>query len=317
MKHDKIKVIAIDGQPWGRPVDPYEDYQDLTAFQFQPETLASTYPFPGATIGDVIERDRVEVVWQVKRSSEADWEYTDDEDYLSEMGYTLRQIYRLKSQPDDKPQTDKNMEHELSGAELILEKRLNHTTKHNYSEDHDRKHSPMEFINAAKAYMYSHIYSWPWDRESFKLDNQIENLVNAGSMLAAAIDVLKLHSTQPDTKVEQPEGFVIGYKCKLCGTEDRFGEFPVDTYITELGTEFDTLCKNPECEGQNKDLEEIIQYQSEKHSETVEELSRKEMFLQADNRSYNPDADRLDVDRCAFIDGWTACFNWQKQQEGK
>lgn len=108
--------------------------------------------------------------------------------------------YHRKQQPvSEEPE-------ETTGAELILAKRLKHPTKHGYSADHDRKHSPIEFINAAKAYMYNDIHSWPWEGGSFKLDTQIENLVNAGSMIAAAIDLLKLDSAQSTEKeIECPE----------------------------------------------------------------------------------------------------------------
>jgi hypothetical protein len=83
---------------------------------------------------------------------------------------------------------------ELTGAELILNKRGKHLSKYGYNADHDNGHTPMQFINAAKAYMYRDPYSWPFDKESFKLDDDTENLANAGSMLAAAIDLIKAKS---------------------------------------------------------------------------------------------------------------------------
>lgn len=77
-----------------------------------------------------------------------------------------------------------------SGAILITEKRDKHLSM-GFNYDHDTEHTPMQFINSAKAYMYADIYSWPFDKESFKTGTQIENLINAGAMIATAIDRLQ------------------------------------------------------------------------------------------------------------------------------
>lgn len=79
-----------------------------------------------------------------------------------------------------------------TGVEHITEKRLKQTTKHGFDAEHDKQHTPMQFLNAAKAYMYGDRYSWPFDRESFKVSiDNIENWSNAGAMIAAAIDLFK------------------------------------------------------------------------------------------------------------------------------
>lgn len=83
------------------------------------------------------------------------------------------------------------MEKNKTGAGRITEKREKQITKHGYDSAHDKGHTPMQFINAAKAYMYRDIYSWPFDKKSFKLSDDIENLTNAGAMIAAAIDLIQ------------------------------------------------------------------------------------------------------------------------------
>lgn len=78
-----------------------------------------------------------------------------------------------------------------TGAKLISDKRDKHTTKYGYNYNHDTKHTPMQFVNAARAYMYTESNQWPFDKQSFKTGTKIEDLVNAGSMIAAAIDLLQ------------------------------------------------------------------------------------------------------------------------------
>lgn len=71
---------------------------------------------------------------------------------------------------------------------LIADKREKHVTKYGYDAEHDQKHTEYDFLKAAQAYMFNDPKSWPFDKESFKIDGHIESLVNAGSMIAAALD---------------------------------------------------------------------------------------------------------------------------------
>lgn len=131
VKHT-IKVIEIDGQPWGRFENPLtlidcdgnaypseyhgeisdnnEDYYEFEKYAYQHQL-----PFPGATIGDVIEADKVEVSWQYHDKQTCEWVNIEnpnalDAYFVSVLGnyrachYETRQIYRLKQQwKDDFP----------------------------------------------------------------------------------------------------------------------------------------------------------------------------------------------------------------------
>lgn len=88
-----------------------------------------------------------------------------------------------------------------NGATLITEKRERHTKK-GYNYDHDTEHTYMDFINAAKAYMYCDPYSWPFDRQSFVTRGTIDDLVNAGAMIATAIDRLQRYEVGKIYKVD-------------------------------------------------------------------------------------------------------------------
>lgn len=121
MKHDKIKVIPVNGQPWGRPANPYPQYIDRGRLdkiakvnpewqQFEDYADQHQHPFPGATIGDVIEREKVEVVWQYKNKDSGEWitiENPDELDsgFVTALGnyrachYEIRNAYRIKQQP--------------------------------------------------------------------------------------------------------------------------------------------------------------------------------------------------------------------------
>lgn len=75
-----------------------------------------------------------------------------------------------------------------SGHELIRAKRERQISKHKYNYTHDLTHTPSQFINAANAYISGRVELWPFDNASFKLGDRIENLTNAGAMIAAALD---------------------------------------------------------------------------------------------------------------------------------
>lgn len=95
-----IKVIAIDGQPYGRFVNPFAKFW---ASLLQPDWVRfeayadkHQHPFPGAIIGDVIEADKVEVVWQIQLPFFKDDEWEDVLESDETTGVERRTIYRLK-----------------------------------------------------------------------------------------------------------------------------------------------------------------------------------------------------------------------------
>lgn len=78
-----------------------------------------------------------------------------------------------------------------SGAELISVERERQIASEGYSLDHDREHGAGQLAKAAMAYLTGSPDSWPWAPESLKLSGDIaRNLVKAGALIAAAIDVL-------------------------------------------------------------------------------------------------------------------------------
>ena len=102
MKHN-IKIIPVDGQPYGRPLRPYSKYITINELkEFDEYADRHQHPFPGATIGDVIEADKVEVVWQLFENRR--WYNIGYAERLIEKmpDREYRQIYRLKEQPVSK-----------------------------------------------------------------------------------------------------------------------------------------------------------------------------------------------------------------------
>ncbi len=97
-----------------------------------------------------------------------------------------------------------------SGALLITEKRTKQLEKLGYTHEHDTEHTYMQLVNAARAYMYRDSNQWPFDKESFKLGSNVDNFINAGACLAAAIDIL--------------QRYVVGniYHVKTTGQEGDF-----------------------------------------------------------------------------------------------
>lgn len=91
-----IKVIAIDGQPYGRPLRPYSKFLTIDECKdFEAYANQHQHPFPGATIGDVIEADKVEVVKQYSAYGIAN-NYWTDEVLTGQYNHGERVIYRIK-----------------------------------------------------------------------------------------------------------------------------------------------------------------------------------------------------------------------------
>jgi hypothetical protein len=122
-----------------------------------------------------------------------------------------------------------------SGIELTKQKRESHTKK-GYNYDHDTEHNYMQFVNAANAYMYSDRYIWPFDMASFKTGNAIENLVNAASMLIAAIDRLQRYEVGKIYKVSKCHQYGT-YKVLSVKMRKRTG----DVWVTFIGISGDML----------------------------------------------------------------------------
>lgn len=78
-----------------------------------------------------------------------------------------------------------------TGAELVAIERARQISQEGYSPEHDRKHGAAQLAQAAQAYLTGSDKTWPWSPESFKPSADISrNLVRAGALVAAAIDVL-------------------------------------------------------------------------------------------------------------------------------
>jgi hypothetical protein len=138
-----------------------------------------------------------------------------------------------------------------SAIELVKAKRESHTKK-GFNYDHDTQHTSMQFINAAKAYMYGDSYSWPFS-DGFKCGDSIEDLVNAGSMIIAAIDRLQRYEVGKIYKVNcnHQKGTFKVLKVKMRKHGDVFvsftglsGDLFSDTQTFMLGSIFDN-CTEP------------------------------------------------------------------------
>ena len=94
---------------------------------------------------------------------------------------------------------------ELAGAALIVQERLRQIDEEGYAAEHDQRVGSRDLIRAAEAYIASAQgydrearYRWPWDPEAFKpSEDVIRNLVKAGALLAAAIDVCQAVAGAP------------------------------------------------------------------------------------------------------------------------
>lgn len=76
------------------------------------------------------------------------------------------------------------------GVALIAKERRRQVEVEGWDADHDSGHSVADLANAASAYCNSNPFLWPWSRDSYKPKDRLANLVRAGALTAAAIDLL-------------------------------------------------------------------------------------------------------------------------------
>lgn len=80
------------------------------------------------------------------------------------------------------------------GAELIAIERARQVLGEGYTLEHDRELGFGQIAQAAEAYLTGSPERYPWPAETLKLSGDIlRNLVKAGALIAAAIDVELAH----------------------------------------------------------------------------------------------------------------------------
>jgi hypothetical protein len=72
---------------------------------------------------------------------------------------------------------------------LIAAERRRQIDAEGYSIEHDREHGPIVLQQAARCYVSADSTFWPWAPETFKPKGPLRNLVRAGALYLAAIDV--------------------------------------------------------------------------------------------------------------------------------
>lgn len=78
-----------------------------------------------------------------------------------------------------------------AGAELIAIERRRQVQAEGYTIEHDQVHGAAQLAQAAEAYLTGSPKMWPWAPETLKMSADIRrNLVKAGALIAAAIDVI-------------------------------------------------------------------------------------------------------------------------------
>lgn len=82
----------------------------------------------------------------------------------------------------------------MTGAEMIAAERLRQQTVEGYDGKHDDRYIWGQLINAAACYLDAsdggpQPNRWPWRKEFWKPRSRVENLVRAGALIAAQIDL--------------------------------------------------------------------------------------------------------------------------------
>jgi len=76
----------------------------------------------------------------------------------------------------------------LTGAALIAAERRRQIEVEGWTMEHDRKHGPGAIEQAAHCYA-GYASQWPWERAGFKPKGPLHNLVVAGALYQAALDI--------------------------------------------------------------------------------------------------------------------------------
>lgn len=77
-----------------------------------------------------------------------------------------------------------------SALDLIAAERQRQIEVEGYTPEHDREHGPVVLQQAARCYERgSRDGMWPWPAKSFKPKGIVINLIRAGALYQAAIDV--------------------------------------------------------------------------------------------------------------------------------
>jgi len=81
----------------------------------------------------------------------------------------------------------------MTGAELILEERKRQIEVEGFTIEHDMSdHEVGDLVTAASCYLNPlRFLSWPFDKKSWKPKNIVRDLVRAGALIAAALDLYK------------------------------------------------------------------------------------------------------------------------------
>lgn len=81
-----------------------------------------------------------------------------------------------------------------TGAEMIATERTRQIKVESYTIEHDAHHHPETLVRAAIAYLMAADGNpaewWPWDASAFKPGDRRRELIKAGALIAAALDVL-------------------------------------------------------------------------------------------------------------------------------
>lgn len=76
-----------------------------------------------------------------------------------------------------------------SGRDLIAAERRRQVETEGWTEEHDREHGPQMLAAAAQAYWHNDPQYWPWHGDWWKPKSQFRNLVRAGALYMAALDI--------------------------------------------------------------------------------------------------------------------------------
>ena len=97
---------------------------------------------------------------------------------------------------------------EVAGR-LVAAERQRQIDTEGYQPEHDRQHGHTQLALAAQAYYHHDASYWPWDG-FYKPKGPLKNLIRAGALYQAAIDVAYAIRQEISTNIRQKDDYIIG-----------------------------------------------------------------------------------------------------------
>ena len=124
-----------------------------------------------------------------------------------------------------------------TGADLIAAERLRQVEVEGWTSAHDREHGSRRIELAADCYA-GYSSQWPWKPAQFKPKGRLHNLVVAGALYQAALDIADPESYHARVVVQQRDAITANIDALLTEVAEVLGQDPAISRVKALCDEY-------------------------------------------------------------------------------